>query len=48
MLTTLAAIFVNVILPVAIIVAMGYVAARTLQIDQRALSRLGLYVLVPA
>ena len=47
MLATLAAIFVHVILPVAIIVAMGFVAARTLQIDQRSLARLGLYVLVP-
>lgn len=47
MLATLAAIFVNVILPVAIIVSMGFVAARTLQIDQRSLSRLGLYLLVP-
>ena len=47
MLTTLAAIFVNVILPVAIIVAMGYVAARSLQIDQRSVARVGLYVLVP-
>jgi hypothetical protein len=47
LLATLLAIFVRVILPVAVIVLMGYVAARSLAVDQRSLSRLALYVLVP-
>ncbi|MBI5650487.1 MAG: AEC family transporter [Chloroflexi bacterium] len=41
------AIFVRVILPVFVIVAVGYVAGRLMEFDQRTLSRLGLYVLVP-
>ncbi len=45
--TTLIAIFVRVILPIAVIVILGYVAGRTLHLEQRSLSRLGLYVLVP-
>jgi predicted permease len=46
-LSILAAIFVRVILPVAVIVALGYVAGRALKLEQRSLSRLSLYVLVP-
>jgi len=44
---TLFEIFVRVILPVFVIVAIGYVAARMMQFDQLTLSRVGLYVLVP-
>ena len=40
-------IFVRVILPVFVIVAMGYAAGRLMSFDQRTLSRIGLYVLVP-
>jgi predicted permease len=46
-LSILAAIFVRVILPVTVIVALGFVAGRTLKLEQRSLSRLSLYVLVP-
>lgn len=45
--TTLIAIFIHVILPVFVIVAVGYVAGRAMTFDQRTLSRVGLYVLVP-
>ncbi|MBI5301142.1 MAG: AEC family transporter [Chloroflexi bacterium] len=45
---TLIAIFIHVILPVFIIVAIGYVAGRLMPFDQRTLSRVGLYVLVPS
>ena len=44
---TLLAIFVRVILPVFVIVVIGYAAGRLMQFDQRTLSRVGLYVLVP-
>jgi malate permease and related proteins len=44
---TLLAIFVRVIVPVLITVAVGYLAARLLVFDLRMLARLGLYVLVP-
>ncbi len=44
---TLAAIFVRVIVPVAVTVAVGYLAARLLVFDLKMLARLGLYVLVP-
>jgi predicted permease len=47
MLATLFGIFVRVILPVAVIVIIGYVAGRALRIDQRPLARVSLYVLVP-
>jgi hypothetical protein len=47
MLATLFDIFVRVILPVAVIVAIGYVSGRALHIDQRPLARVSLYVLVP-
>ncbi|MBI4789738.1 MAG: AEC family transporter [Chloroflexi bacterium] len=44
---TLLAIFIRVILPVFVIVAVGYIAGRLMQFDQRTLSRVGLYILVP-
>ncbi len=44
---TLLAIFVRVIVPVMITVAVGYLAARLLVFDLKMLARLGLYVLVP-
>lgn len=44
---TLLSIFVRVIVPVAVIVAIGYAAARALTFDLKMLARLGLYVLVP-
>ena len=44
---TLLAIFVRVIVPVMITVALGYAAARFLVFDLKMLARLGLYVLVP-
>jgi predicted permease len=44
---TLLAIFVRVIVPVLITVAVGYLAARLLVFDLKMLARLGLYVLVP-
>ncbi len=47
MLAILFGIFVRVILPVAVIVIIGYVSGRTLGIDQRPLARVALYVLVP-
>lgn len=47
MLAILLGIFIRVILPVAVIVAIGYAAGRTLHVDQRPLARLALYVLVP-
>lgn len=43
----LPAIFVNVIVPVAVTVAVGYTAARFLVLDLKMLARMGLYVLVP-
>jgi predicted permease len=43
----LLAIFVRVILPVFVMVAVGYVARRFLVFDLKTLSRFGLYVLVP-
>jgi predicted permease len=44
---TLLSIFVRVIVPVMITVAVGYLAARVLVFDLKMLARLGLYVLVP-
>lgn len=44
---TLLAIFIRVILPVFVMIAVGYVAARFLPFDLKTLSRFGLYVLVP-
>ena len=44
---TLIAIFVRVIVPVMITVAIGYLAARLLSFDLKMLARLGLYVLLP-
>jgi predicted permease len=44
---TLLAIFIRVIVPIMITVAVGYLAARFLAFDLRMLARLGLYVLVP-
>ena len=44
---TIVAIFVRVILPVFVMVAVGYLAARFLSFDLKTLSRFGLYVLVP-
>ncbi len=44
---TLFAIFIRVIAPVSIMVIVGYVAGRFMDFDQRTLSRVGLYVLVP-
>jgi len=44
---TLLAIFVRVILPVMVMVVLGYIAARFLPFDLKTLSRFGLYVLVP-
>ena len=44
---TLIAIFVRVIVPVVITVAVGFVAARAIAFDLKMLARLGLYVLVP-
>ncbi|MCK7470500.1 MAG: hypothetical protein MZU95_06685 [Desulfomicrobium escambiense] len=41
------AIFVRVIVPVAVTVVVGYIAARVLVLDLKMLARLGLYVLVP-
>ena len=41
------AIFVRVIVPVTVTVAVGYAAARFLVLDLKMLARLGLYVLVP-
>jgi hypothetical protein len=46
-LATLFAIFIRVIAPVSIMVVVGYVAGRLMDFDQRTLSRVGLYVLVP-
>lgn len=40
-------IFVRVILPVFVMIAIGYVAGRFLSFDLKTLSRFGLYVLVP-
>ncbi len=45
--TILLAIFVKVILPVVVIVVLGYIVGRTLKLEQRSLARLSLYVLVP-
>lgn len=44
---TLLPIFVRVILPVLVMMAVGYLAARFLFFDLKTLSRVGLYVLVP-
>ena len=44
---TLLAIFVRVIIPITVTVAVGYIAARVLTFDLKMLVRLGLYVLVP-
>jgi predicted permease len=44
---TLLAIFVRVIVPVAITVGLGYAAARLLVFDLKMLARFGLYILVP-
>lgn len=44
---TLLAIFIRVILPVFIMIAVGYLAARFLPFDLKTLSRFGLYILVP-
>lgn len=44
---TLAAIFVRVIVPVIVTIAVGYIAAKVLKFDLKMLARLGLYVLVP-
>lgn len=44
---TLFAIFTRVILPVFVMVAIGYVAQRFLSLDLKTLSRFALYVLVP-
>jgi predicted permease len=44
---TLLAIFVRVIIPIMVTVAVGYIAARVLTFDLKMLARLGLYVLVP-
>ncbi len=44
---TLAAIFVRVIVPIMVTIAVGYIAARILKFDLKMLARLGLYVLVP-
>ncbi len=43
----LVTIFVRVILPIFVMVAVGYLAARFLPFDLKTLSRFGLYVLVP-
>ena len=43
----LLAIFIRVILPVFIMITVGYVAGRFLSFDLKTLSRFGLYVLVP-
>jgi hypothetical protein len=45
--STLIAIFVRVIVPVIVTVAVGYVAARVLVFDLKGLARVGLYILVP-
>ncbi len=44
---TLVAIFVRVVLPVFLMVVIGYAAGCLMPLDERTLSRLGLYVLVP-
>ncbi len=44
---TLFDIFIHVIVPVSVMVVIGYVAGRLMEFDQRTLSRVGLYVLVP-
>ena len=44
---TLLAIFVRVIVPVIVTIAVGYAAARFLTFDLKMLARLGLYVMVP-
>ena len=44
---TLIAIFVRVIVPVMVTVAVGYAAARLLVFDLKVLARVGLYILVP-
>ncbi len=44
---TFLAIFVRVILPAFIMIAVGYIAARFLSFDLKTLSRFGLYILVP-
>ncbi len=43
----MAAIFLRVIVPVMVTIAVGYTAARLLHFDLKMLARLGLYVLVP-
>jgi predicted permease len=44
---TLLTIFVHVILPVFVTVAVGYIAGRFLSFDLKTLSRFGLYILAP-
>jgi hypothetical protein len=44
---TLSAIFIRVILPVFVMISVGYLAARFLPFDLKTLSRFGLYILVP-
>jgi len=44
---TLSAIFIRVILPVFVMIGVGYLAARFLPFDLKTLSRFGLYILVP-
>ncbi len=44
---TFVAMFIRVIVPVMVTVAVGYLAARLLVFDLKMLARLGLYVLVP-
>jgi hypothetical protein len=43
----LVTIFIRVILPVFVMIAVGYIAGRLLSFDLKTLSRFGLYVLVP-
>lgn len=44
----LVTVFVNVIIPVFILVAIGYVASKKLQLDLRTLSRFSYFILTPA
>jgi predicted permease len=45
---TLLSVLVDIVLPVFLIIGLGFVAARTLTIDAHTLSRVSLYVLAPA
>ncbi|MBI3912830.1 MAG: AEC family transporter [Chloroflexi bacterium] len=47
-LSALAAILVNIIAPIVVVAALGFILGRALQLDARALSRVALYLLAPS